>query len=118
MGWYRETEAHSVGVRTFPIVAVAACGYVLLSAPPEAMSKEGQSRIIQGLVTGIGFIGGAAILITGTLELLQLFAPGRHARVSDFIINVSGFWAGVAIVSLYERVCCASRAKASGGRLG
>jgi putative Mg2+ transporter-C (MgtC) family protein len=62
VGWYRETEAHSVGVRTFPIVAVAACGYVLLSASPESMSKEGQSRIIQGLVTGIGFIGGAAIL--------------------------------------------------------
>jgi putative Mg2+ transporter-C (MgtC) family protein len=62
VGWYRETEAHSVGVRTFPIVAVAACGYVLLSGAPESMSKDAQSRVIQGLVTGIGFIGGAAIL--------------------------------------------------------
>jgi putative Mg2+ transporter-C (MgtC) family protein len=62
VGWYRETEAHSVGLRTFPIVSVAACGYILLGAPSEHMSQEGQSRIIQGLVTGIGFIGGAAIL--------------------------------------------------------
>ncbi|HXA49977.1 MAG TPA: MgtC/SapB family protein [Candidatus Acidoferrum sp.] len=62
VGWHRESEAHSVGVRTFPIVAVAACGYILLGAPSEHMSQEGQSRIIQGLVTGIGFIGGAAIL--------------------------------------------------------
>jgi putative Mg2+ transporter-C (MgtC) family protein len=62
VGWYRETEAHSVGLRTFPIVAVAACGYVLLSAPSYSINGDAQSRIIQGLVTGIGFIGGAAIL--------------------------------------------------------
>jgi putative Mg2+ transporter-C (MgtC) family protein len=26
VGWYREREAHSVGVRTFPLVAAASCG--------------------------------------------------------------------------------------------
>jgi putative Mg2+ transporter-C (MgtC) family protein len=59
VGWYREKESHSVGVRTFPIVAMASCGYVLLAMPSDATS---QSRIIQGLVAGIGFIGGGAIL--------------------------------------------------------
>jgi putative Mg2+ transporter-C (MgtC) family protein len=62
VGWYREREAHSVGVRTFPVVAMASCGYVLLGAPSAHMSMEAQSRIIQGLVAGIGFIGGGAIL--------------------------------------------------------
>ncbi len=62
VGWYREKEAHSVGVRTFPIVSMAACGYILLGTPSVNMTVEAQSRIIQGLVTGIGFIGGAAIL--------------------------------------------------------
>jgi putative Mg2+ transporter-C (MgtC) family protein len=62
VGWYREKEAHSVGVRTFPVVAMASCGYVLLGAPSAHMSMEAQSRIIQGLVAGIGFIGGGAIL--------------------------------------------------------
>jgi putative Mg2+ transporter-C (MgtC) family protein len=62
VGWYREREAHSVGVRTFPVVAMASCGYVLLGTPSDHMSIEAQSRIIQGLVAGIGFIGGGAIL--------------------------------------------------------
>src|ERR1035441_9239822 len=61
VGWYREREAHSVGVRTFPVVAMASCGYVLLGAGSAHMSTEAQSRIIQGLVAGIGFIGGGAI---------------------------------------------------------
>ena len=59
VGWYREKEAHSVGVRTFPIVAMASCGYILLALP---MDTAAQSRIIQGLVAGMGFIGGGAIL--------------------------------------------------------
>ena len=62
VGWYREREAHSVGVRTFPVVAMASCGYVLLGTPSDHMSIDAQSRIIQGLVAGIGFIGGGAIL--------------------------------------------------------
>ena len=59
VGWYREKEAHSVGVRTFPIVAMASCGYVLLAMP---MDMAAQSRVIQGMVAGMGFIGGGAIL--------------------------------------------------------
>jgi len=62
VGWYREREAHSVGVRTFPVVAVASCGYVLLGGQGGHMSLDAQSRIIQGVVAGIGFIGGGAIL--------------------------------------------------------
>ena len=30
IGWEREREAHSAGVRTFPIVGMASCGYLLL----------------------------------------------------------------------------------------
>ena len=33
VGWYREREAHSVGLRTFPLVAAASCGYVLVAVP-------------------------------------------------------------------------------------
>jgi len=62
VGWYRERQAHSVGVRTFPLVAMASCGYVLLSYSGDQVDMAAQSRIIQGLVTGIGFIGAGAIL--------------------------------------------------------
>jgi putative Mg2+ transporter-C (MgtC) family protein len=78
VGWYRETEAHSVGVRTFPIVAMASCGYVLL-APISDPSAP--SRIIQGLVAGIGFIGGGAILksegnVHGTATAASIWNTG------------------------------------------
>jgi putative Mg2+ transporter-C (MgtC) family protein len=62
VGWYREREAHSVGLRTFPLVAAASCGYVLVAVPLGQIDITAQSRVIQGLVAGIGFIGGGAIM--------------------------------------------------------
>jgi putative Mg2+ transporter-C (MgtC) family protein len=63
IGWDREREAHSAGLRTFPIVGMASCGYLLaLGAQPDVAA---QSRVLQGLITGIGFVGGGAILKEG-----------------------------------------------------
>jgi len=64
IGWEREQEAHSAGLRTFPLVGMASCGYLLIlgAHPPSA----DQSRVLQGLITGIGFVGGGAILREGT----------------------------------------------------
>jgi putative Mg2+ transporter-C (MgtC) family protein len=81
VGWRSEREAHSVGVRTFPVVAVASCGYVLLGTPSDHMSLDAQSRIIQGLVAGIGFIGGGAILksenhVHGTATAASIWCTG------------------------------------------
>jgi putative Mg2+ transporter-C (MgtC) family protein len=63
IGWDREKEAHSAGLRTFPIVGMASCGYLLvLGSQPDVTA---QSRVLQGLITGIGFVGGGAILKEG-----------------------------------------------------
>ena len=63
IGWDREKEAHSAGLRTFPIVGMASCGYLLvLGTQPDIAA---QSRVLQGLITGIGFVGGGAILKEG-----------------------------------------------------
>lgn len=63
IGWEREAEAHSAGLRTFPLVGMASCGYLLiLGANP---TSADQSRVLQGLITGIGFVGGGAILKEG-----------------------------------------------------
>lgn len=59
VGMLREKESGNIGVRTFPLVAVANCGYVLLATGPN-MDGAAQSRIVQGLVAGIGFLGGGA----------------------------------------------------------
>jgi|SRR5581483_5292581 len=62
IGWEREHEEHGLGVRTFPLVAVASCGFVLLGVTLDPADPAARSRIIQGLIAGIGFIGGGAIL--------------------------------------------------------
>jgi putative Mg2+ transporter-C (MgtC) family protein len=66
MGWWREKEGHAVGIRTFPIVAMASCGYMLVfQGVPGVEGQTLNSHILQGLVAGIGFIGGGAIVKDG-----------------------------------------------------
>lgn len=57
IGWEREREGRSVGVRTFPIVGMASCGYLLLLGPNP--DHGDQSRLLQGLITGIGSLAAA-----------------------------------------------------------
>lgn len=81
IGWNREKEERSAGVRTFPLVAMAACGFVLIAASLPGATPDVQSRILAGLMTGIGFVGGGAILkqgdrATGTATAASLWATG------------------------------------------
>lgn len=62
----RERTTGRIGLRTFPLVAIASCGYVLLALDVIGLSPDAQARIIQGLMTGMGFIGGGAILREGS----------------------------------------------------
>jgi putative Mg2+ transporter-C (MgtC) family protein len=65
-GWWGEKEGHATGVRTFPIVAMASCGYLLiLHGIPGSDGYAANSRVLQGLVAGIGFVGGGAIVRDG-----------------------------------------------------
>ncbi len=66
IGWERHKSERSLGLRTFPIVAMAACGFMLITNALPNANAETQARLIQGLITGIGFIGGGAILKEGT----------------------------------------------------
>ena len=72
IGWWREREMHAVGIRTFPIVAIASCGYLLIfQGSPDAQTLN--SRVLQGLMAGIGFVGGGAIVLAA-LNLFTVFA--------------------------------------------
>lgn len=62
IGWERGHGRRSVGFRTLPIVAMAACGLALLIDSMAPGSDEAQARVLQGVITGIGFIGGGAIV--------------------------------------------------------
>jgi putative Mg2+ transporter-C (MgtC) family protein len=45
---------------------MAACGFALVGRWTPGADAESQARIIQGIASGVGFIGGGAILKTGT----------------------------------------------------
>lgn len=62
VGWDRFRRNRPAGLRTFPIVALASCAFVIIGQRAFAGSPDAQARIVQGLMTGIGFVGGGAIL--------------------------------------------------------
>ena len=81
IGWDREKEARSAGLRTFPLVALASCGFIQATETLLVSSPEATARIVEGLITGIGFIGGGAILkqgssVHGTATAASLWATG------------------------------------------
>ena len=81
IGWDREKRARSAGLRTFPLVAMASCGFVQASENLLVHSPDGMAKVIEGLITGIGFIGGGAILkqgttVQGTATAASLWATG------------------------------------------
>lgn len=65
LGWERGTGRAGVGFRTLPVVAMASCGYGLLAGSLPGADAETLTRLIQGMLAGIGFIGGGAILKGG-----------------------------------------------------
>ena len=81
IGWNREREDRSAGMRTFPLVAIAACGFVQATEVLLRGHAEGMARVVEGVITGIGFIGGGAILknggeVRGTATAAALWATG------------------------------------------
>ena len=102
IAWDRETHARTAGLRTFPLVAVAACAYMLIGYQV-LDSTDAEARVIQGLMTGMGFIGGGAILkhggtVRGTATAASLWATGAiglavasHRFEIAFLISVATF---------------------------
>jgi putative Mg2+ transporter-C (MgtC) family protein len=81
LGWNREQEERSAGLRTFPLVALASCGFIQAAEGIAAGHPEAMARVVEGLITGMGFIGGGAILrlkdsVKGTATAASLWATG------------------------------------------
>ena len=80
IAWNRERAVRSAGLRTFPLVAVASCGFMLQGM--SVLSSTGaESRVMYGIITGIGFIGGGAILkekgnVSGTATAASIWNTG------------------------------------------
>lgn len=81
LGWNREKEERSAGLRTFPLVAMAACGFVQATETLMADDPAAMARVLEGVIAGMGFIGGGAILkqkdsVKGTATAASLWATG------------------------------------------
>jgi putative Mg2+ transporter-C (MgtC) family protein len=66
LGFEREQKGKSAGLRTHMLVALGAALFVLV--PQQAgVSDADLTRVLQGLVAGVGFLG-AGTIITGSGE--------------------------------------------------
>ena len=61
VGLQRERTRKPAGLRTHILVSLATAAFVI-SCSSVGMSSDGLSRVIQGIITGIGFIGAGSIL--------------------------------------------------------
>lgn len=66
IGWLREKEGKSAGLRTHILVCVGSALFMIISGEMTSLSGAADpGRIASGVVTGIGFIGAGCILQAG-----------------------------------------------------
>ncbi|TCT19159.1 MgtC/SapB family protein [Thiobaca trueperi] len=84
LGYEREQQRKSAGVRTHMLVAIGAALFVLI--PQQAgIAEVEMSRVIQGVIAGVGFLG-AGTIIKGADE--------EHVRG---LTTAAGIWLTAAI---------------------
>jgi putative Mg2+ transporter-C (MgtC) family protein len=107
IGWNREKAERSAGIRTFPLVALASCGFIEAAEVLTVGNPEAMARIMEGLITGMGFIGGGAILrhhesVRGTATAASLWVTGAiGAAVGLGSLDVAIVLAVITVLTLW-----------------
>ncbi len=115
IGWHRAREEHSAGLRTFPLVAISSCALVQTAISVFGPAAPGNANIIQGVVTGIGFIGAGAIIRQGDLT------TGHATAASIWAVGIMGAAVGFGyydigiILALANLAVLAVRRRSSAG---
>ncbi len=112
VAWDRELAERTLGLRTFPLVAMASTGYLLLAQTVTAGDVGAQARFFQGLMTGIGFLGGGAIVkrgmnVHGTATAASIWntaAVGAAVAYGQFEIAVVLSAANFAVLRWVGRI--------------
>ncbi|WP_020397098.1 MgtC/SapB family protein [Thiolinea disciformis] len=84
LGYERELQGKSAGVRTHMLVAIGAALFVLIPQQAGASNEE-LSRVLQGLIAGIGFLGTGAIIM------------GNKEVQTRGLTTAAGLWVTAAI---------------------
>jgi putative Mg2+ transporter-C (MgtC) family protein len=84
IGWHRGRVERGAGIRTFPLVAMASCGFVQTAISVLGAGAITQAGILQGVITGVGFIGAGAIMRQGDIT------TGSATAASIWTVGVIG----------------------------
>ena len=102
-------------LRLFAWALAAAVTFATLGPPryrPHShLGQDGEHAlafVLLGLAFGLAYrqhrlaTTAIAVVLIGVLELLQFWAPGRHARLEDFIVDALTACAGLALAAALD----------------
>jgi len=84
LGYEREQKGKAAGLRTHMLVALGAALFVLVPQQAGASAAD-LSRVLQGIVAGIGFLGAGAIIM------------GNRRQEAKGMTTAAGIWLTAAI---------------------
>ena len=112
IGYEREKAGKAAGLRTHILVTLGTSLFVLACAG-YGMSSDGLSRVIQGITTGIGFIGAGSILkidnerdiqgLTSSAGIWMTAAIGVSVGLGEIGLAIFGTIAAVIVLALLSR---------------
>ena len=100
IGFDREIRNKPAGLRTMSLVALGSCAFVIVTA--NATSDDSPSRVIQGVITGVGFLGAGSIIRGRTEESVR----GLTTAASIWLAAAVGVACGLALWSVVLISCC------------
>jgi putative Mg2+ transporter-C (MgtC) family protein len=113
IGLQRELTHKPAGLRTHMLVALGTALF-LVGASESGMHLDSLSRIVQGLATGIGFLGGGAILkltsekeihgLTTAAGIWMTAAAGAVAGLGQIAVALIGTCFGLLVLIVFHRI--------------
>jgi VanZ family protein len=114
-------------LRLFAWLLAAAVTFATLGPPrfrPHSnLGQDGEHAfafVLIGLAFGLAYprhrllTSVIAVVMIGVVELLQLWAPGRHARLEDFVVDALAACIGMAVAAVLDWVMQRVRAAKAG----
>lgn len=97
VGWERQAEHKPAGLRTHILVSLGAALFVIMGSvtPSGQPDPEQSARVIQGVITGIGFLGAGEIVGRGGLETGQVKIHGLTSAAAIWVSASLGVAAGL-----------------------
>lgn len=100
VGWERERAGQYAGLRTHMLVALGAALFVVIGAQGHS-DVDATTRVIQGIATGIGFIGAGAVLKVADAREIRGITTAASIWVTAAVGTAAGLgFPGVAALSV------------------